>query len=352
MLYQETAPVRPDEEMDWPVLAQYLRRHIDGAAGPMSVSQFPGGSANLTYLVRFGTLELVVRRPPLGPVAPGSHDMAREHRVLSRLYQEFPLAPRSHHLCTDESVIGAPFIVVERRVGVVVRDVFPDAMRRHERLAGRTSAALVDAMAALHNVDPGRCDLSGLGKPDGFVARQLAGWQQRWELAREQEHPGMDEIHRRLAAAVPKPQRVSLLHNDLKLDNCQFDPADPDHVKSIFDWDMATLGDPLVDLGTLLGYWPEPGDPAPRAVRPQGADDAFPSRAEVVARYAAATGLDCSDSAWYEAFALWKTAVVVQQIYIRYKRGQTRDERFAHIADRIPILVDQALPLLRADRVR
>jgi aminoglycoside phosphotransferase (APT) family kinase protein len=347
MEYHETAAVRPDEEMNWPVLAEYLRQHIAGAAGPMTVTQFPGGSANLTYLVQFGDLSLVVRRPPLGPLAPGAHDMAREHRVLSRLYQEFPLAPRSYHLCADEAVIGAPFIVVERRVGVVVRDAFPESMRRHPRLAGRTSAALVDAMAALHNVDPERCGLADLGKPEGFVARQLSGWQQRWELAREQEHPLMDEIHRRLAIAIPPAQRVSLLHNDFKLDNCQFDPDDPDHVRSIFDWDMATLGDPLIDLGTLLGYWPEPDDPAPRAVRPHGADDAFPSRAEVVARYAAATGLDTSHSAWYEAFALWKTAVVVQQIYIRYKRGQTRDERFAHIADRIPILVDQALPLLR-----
>ncbi|MFU8814073.1 MAG: phosphotransferase family protein [Pseudomonadales bacterium] len=332
--------------MDWPVLADYLAQHVTGATGPMHVAQFPGGSANLTYLVRFGELELVVRRPPLGPVAPGSHDMAREHRVLSRLHQQFPLAPRSYHLCEDLAVLGAPFIVVERRVGVVVRDVFPDSMRHHERLASRSSAALVNAMAQLHNVDPASCGLADLGKPDGFVARQLGGWKKRWELARDQDHPLMDEIHQRLAAAVPEPQRVSLLHNDLKLDNCQFDPADPDHVKSIFDWDMATLGDPLVDLGTLLGYWPEPGDPAPRAVRPEGAADAFPSRAEVVARYAAATGLDTRHSAWYEAFALWKTAVVVQQIYIRFKRGQTKDERFAHIADRIPILVHQARALL------
>jgi aminoglycoside phosphotransferase (APT) family kinase protein len=343
---RETAAVRPDEEMDWPRLADYLRQHVSGAEGPMSVAQFPGGSANLTYLVRFGDLELVVRRPPLGPVAPGAHDMAREHRVLSRLYRQFPLAPRCHHLCEDPAVLGAPFIVVERRTGVVVREAFPETMRRHERLAGRTSAALVDAMAALHNVDPASCGLADLGKPDGFSARQLAGWQKRWELAREQEHPQMDDIHRRLAAEIPAPQRVSLLHNDLKLDNCQFDPNDPDRVTSIFDWDMATLGDPLVDLGTLLGYWPEPADPAPRAIRPEGADDEFPSRADVIARYAAATGLDARHSYWYEAFALWKTAVVVQQIYIRYKRGQTRDERFARIADRIPTLVEQAHRLL------
>jgi aminoglycoside phosphotransferase (APT) family kinase protein len=347
---QETAAVRPDEEMDWAALGAYLIEHVPGAAGPMTVAQFPGGSANLTYLVRFGDLELVVRRPPLGPVAPGAHDMAREHKVLSRLHRVFPLAPRSYHLCEDAAVIGAPFIVVERRTGVVIREAFPDSMRQHPQLAARTSAALVDAMAALHNIAPDECGLGDLGKPDGFATRQVAGWQKRWELARDRDYPGMAEVHRRLATAVPEPQRVSLLHNDLKLDNCQFDPADPDRVKSIFDWDMATLGDPLVDLGTLLGYWPEPTDPAPRAARPIGADDAFPSRAVVVARYAAATGLDMGRIAWYEAFALWKTAVVVQQIYIRYKRGQTRDERFAHYPDRIPILVEQALALLELHR--
>ncbi|MEZ5559584.1 MAG: phosphotransferase family protein [Pseudomonadales bacterium] len=342
----ETAPVRPDEQLDWPALATWLRERLPGARAPMQVEQFPGGSANLTYLVRFGDLEYVVRRPPLGPVAPGAHDMTREHRVLSRLHEQLPQAPRSFLLCEDESVIGSPFIVVERRHGVVIRDAFPPHWRALAEIPRRTSEALVDAMAALHNIDPASCGLSALGRPDGFAARQVAGWHKRWELARDRDVPAMDEIHRRLARAVPPPQRVSILHNDLKLDNCQFDGANPDHVKSIFDWDMATLGDPLVDLGTLLGYWPEPGDPAPRAQRPTGAAEPFPTRAQVSARYAAATGLDVSRSDWYEAFALWKTAVVVQQIYIRFKRGQTQDQRFATIADRIPVLVDQALALL------
>jgi aminoglycoside phosphotransferase (APT) family kinase protein len=342
----ETAPVRPDEEMDWSRLGDYLRAHLEAARGDMEVRQFPGGSANLTYLVRFGEQEYVVRRPPLGPVAPGAHDMRREHKVLSRLHREFPRAPRSFHLCEDESVIGARFIVVERRTGVVIRDVFPDAWRRLRDIPARTSYALVDAMADLHNVDPTRCELGNLGRPAGFVERQVSGWQQRWELARDRDMPLMDELHQRLAARLPPAQRASILHNDLKLDNCQFQLDDPDRVTSIFDWDMATIGDPLVDLGTLLGYWPEPGDPAPRAVRPTGADEPFPSREDICNRYAGVTGLDLEDIHWYEAFALWKTAVVVQQIYIRYKRGQTQDERFATYADRIPILVNQALPLL------
>lgn len=347
MTTPETARVRPDEEMDWPTLEAWLRPRLPVPNEPMTVAQFPGGSANLTYLVAFGGTEFVVRRPPLGPVPPGAHDMRREHRVLSRLHRVFDKAPRAWLLCEDESVIGSVFIVVERRTGVVIRDALPNSMLGETGLARRTSFALVDAMAELHNVDPASCDLADLGRPGGFAERQVAGWHQRWQLARDREVPLFDAVHERLAANVPAPQRASILHNDLKLDNCQFDPSNPDRVKSIFDWDMATLGDPLIDLGTLLGYWPEPGDPAPRAARPAGAQDAFPSRAEVIDRYAATTGLDMQRIGWYEAFALWKTAVVVQQIYIRYKRGQTQDERFASYADRVPVLLEAAWPLVR-----
>ena len=342
----ETAPVRADEEMDWPRLERYLRRHLDVSDTAMAVLQLPGGSANLTYLVRCGAdQEFVVRRPPLGPVAPGAHDMKREHKVLSRLYRAYPKAPRCYLLCEDEDVIGATFIVSERRAGVVIRDLFPAEMLAHEGLARRTSFALVDALGELHNVDPEAVGLGDLGRPDGFVERQVKGWYQRWELAKDRELPVVDELHRRLAAGIPRPQRVSIVHHDPKLDNCQFQVGDPDQVTSVFDWDMATLGDPLIDLGTLLGYWPEPGDPEPRAVQAAGATDPFPSRSEVVERYCAVTGLSGEDAWWFEAFALWKTVVVLQQIYIRYKRGQTQDERFAAMPERMPILADQAMAL-------
>ena len=349
MIDNETAEVRPDEVMDWPRVAHYLATRIDGARGPMRVRQFPGGSANLTYLITFdapdGPHEFVLRRPPLGPVAPGAHDMAREHKVLSRLYAPYPRAPRSYHLCTDESVIGAKFIVVERRTGVVIRDRFPDAMLDYPRLAERATYALVDAMAELHNVDPAAHGLADLGKPDGFAQRQVDGWASRWELAKDKDVPLVYEIHRRLSAAVPKPSRVSILHNDLKFDNCQYQTHDPDRVTSIFDWDMATLGDPLFDLGTLLGYWSEPTDPAPRGQRPTGASDPFPTRAQITRRYSETTGIDMRHVDWYEAFALWKTTVVVQQIYIRFARGQTKDVRFARIAERQPILLEAAARL-------
>lgn len=338
----ETAPVRADEQMDWGALADYLRPRLADAEGDAQVLQFPGGAANLTYLISFDGVEYVVRRPPLGPLAPGAHDMVREYKVLSRLYQQFDRAPRALHLCEDESVIGAKFIVVERRRGVVIRLIFPEAMRHHEGLARRTSFALVDAMADLHAIDPSACGLGDLGRPDGFVARQVDGWNKRWELAKDREVPLFETIYRALTKRLPTPQRVSVVHNDLKLDNCQFQAHDPDRVTSIFDWDMATLGDPLIDLGTLLNYWPEPTDEVPRTVFPEGATDAFPTRAELVERYAARSGMQLDGMGWYEAFALWKTAVVIQQMYIRYKRGQTQDERFALYPERVPELLASA----------
>jgi aminoglycoside phosphotransferase (APT) family kinase protein len=345
----ETAPVRADEQMDWVALAEYLRPRLPQSDGAAQVLQFPGGAANLTYLISFDDAEYVVRRPPLGPVPPGAHDMVREYKVLSRLHRQFDRAPQALLLCEDESVIGAKFIVVERRRGVVIRLAFPDAMLRHTDLARRSSFALVDAMADLHAVDPGDCELSDLGRPEGFVARQVDGWNKRWALAKDRDIPLFDAVHETLAARLPAPQRVSVVHNDLKLDNCQFQPDDPDRVTSIFDWDMATLGDPLIDLGTLLNYWPEPTDQVVRTVHPEGTADVFPTRAELIERYAARSGMNLDGVAWYEAFALWKTAVVIQQIYIRYKRGQTQDERFALYPERVPALLACAAMLLGLD---
>jgi aminoglycoside phosphotransferase (APT) family kinase protein len=346
----ELAAVRPGEELDWPSLEGWLRPRLGdvlpGAEGPLEILQFPNGSANLTYLLRLGGHELVLRRPPLGQLAPGAHDMKREYRVLSRLWRPFDRAPRAYLLCDDPSVLGADFFVMERRRGEVVRGEVPPAMRAHADVGRRIGLALVDAMAELHALDPHACGLGDLGRPDGFVERQVSGWARRWELAKfDDAPPAMDELRERLIAGMPALSRVSIVHNDLKLDNCQFDPSDPDRVASIFDWDMTTLGDPLIDLGTLLNYWPDPSDPpgAQRASHPGLARMGLPTRAEIVARYAARTGADVAAVPWWEAFALWKTVVVVQQLHRRWVRGESTDPRMAHIADRIPSLLNSAL---------
>jgi len=345
----EVAPVRAGEALDWVALEAWLRPRLDaalpGTGGPVEILQFPNGSANLTYLLRVGTHELVLRRPPFGQLAPGAHDMKREFKVLSRLWRHFDRAPRAYLLCDDPAVLGADFFVMERRHGVVIRDSLPPRLREHRDVGRRVAFALVDAMADLHALDPAVCGLGDLGRPDGFVDRQLDGWAKRWALARtENAGEDMECIHQRLARGKPRPSRASIVHNDLKLDNCQFAPENPDRVASIFDWDMTTLGDPLVDLGTLLNYWPDPSDTEAiqRGTRPGLAHMGLPSRAEITARYARRTGADPAAVSWWEAFALWKTVVVVVQLHRRWVRGESTDPRMAHIADRAPCLIAAA----------
>jgi aminoglycoside phosphotransferase (APT) family kinase protein len=345
----ETAPVRPGEELDWAALEAHLRANLPELQGTFTTLQFPNGSANLTYLLRFGDTELVLRRPPFGVVAPGAHDMKREYRVLSKLWAIFDRAPRAYLFCDDHSVVGSDFVVMERRTGEVIRGDIPPTMADHEDVGRRVSLALVDAMADLHLLDPAAADLSTLGRPDGFVERQVTGWHTRWDLVRPDDGPPeMDTVPHRLLASLPQPTRVSFVHNDLKLDNCQFDPADPDRVRSIFDWDMTTLGEPLIDLGTLLNYWPDPTDPPDAGrVSHQGLlAMGLPTRAEIVERYTDRTGLDTTNARWYEAFAQWKTGVVIQQLHNRWKRGESTDPRMAVIADRLPVLAESASKLL------
>lgn len=338
----DVARVRPDEEMDWPRLEDWLRANVPDLDGAMEVAQFPGGHANLTYCVSFDDRELVVRRPPHGTIAPGAHDMRREYRVLSGLAPVFDRAPQVFGFCDDASVIGAPFVVIERRRGVVVRDEIPEPLARLSDIERRITMALVDAMVDLHRIDPKGAGLEKLGRPDGFVARQLEGWSKRWHLASASKNPLFDEVHRQLVESMPVSRHVSIVHNDFKLDNCMFDPASPDRVQSVFDWDMATLGDPLVELGTLLGYWPRGEGGC--AGSPTIALDmsTFPQRGELVERYVAGAGFDVSDLPWYEAFALWKLAVVLQQLFRRFEIGQSQDRRYARFADTIPQLLEEA----------
>ncbi len=345
----DAAPVRPGEDLDWPTVESHLRDRIPGLTGEFEVLQFPNGSANLTYLLRFGDRPLVLRRPPFGRLAPGAHDMGREHKVLARLWQAFPPAPRALLYSDDEGIIGSKFFVMEFRSGVVIWDRVPDSMRHHDDVARRIGLAVVRAMADLHGVDFEACGLGDLGRPAGFLGRQVSGWRKRWDLvAPDGRLPAMEEVAEVLERTQPAAQRAAVLHNDLKVDNCQFDPADPDHVHSVFDWDMATLGDPLVDFGTLLNYWPDPTDePGDRGVYNEGMDRmGLPTHAQIIAAYADTSGLDLSDAGWYQAFACWKTAVVLQQLYDRYRRGESSDERMANRGDRVGELAARARRLL------
>ncbi len=341
---EDTIQVRPDEQFDEEKLADYLRGQLSGSENPLTVRQFGGGAANLTYLLDYGTHEYVLRRPPLGPVAKSAHDMSREYRVLSRLYQAFPYAPRAFLYCEDQDVIGANFFVMERRQGVVVRRSLPPEFAGIPDAPRRMSEALVDALAELHAVDYEAIGLGDLGKPAGFIERQVEGWYKRWLAAKTADLPEMEAVYHWLRDNLPQTTQFSLVHNDYKLDNVMLAADDPGRVVAIFDWDMCTLGDPLSDLGALLTYWTEPADPPylqAAAMMPVG-DVGFMSRAELVERYAAKSGRSVSDIRFYHALGVFRVVVIIAQIYVRYLRGQTQDERFAAFGAMMPLMARAA----------
>lgn len=355
----DTAPIRRGEELDLKSLARYLGEHLPSvseglpsdAALSIQVEQFPGGHSNLTYLVRFGDQEYVLRRPPLGPVAPTAHDMPREYRLLAAIHPVFPLAPRPYLLCEDASVIGAPFYLMERRRGLVIRRESPPEIRGDKGMCRRISEVVVDTLAALHTVDIYSCGLDKIGKPIGFVSRQVRGWADRWRRAKTGEVREIDEVVNWLLDRIPPEpdpaagRPATCVHNDFKLDNLMLDRGDLTRVVAVLDWEMCTVGDPLVDLGLLLCYWPERGDPEARreSISLVTTEPGWMTRAELVERYADKSGRDVSSISFYEVFALFKVAVVLQQIYFRYVKRQTQDERFKEFDRRVVGLARAAI---------
>src|ERR671921_856407 len=350
----DTRPVRESEQLDWESLARYLRARLPAvvggefdAAAPLAVEQFPGGHSNLTYLLRFGGREFVMRRPPFGPVAPKAHDMAREFRILEALHPVFPLAPRPYLLCEDAEVVGSVFYLMERRRGLVVRSEEPPELDERPRERRRASAALVDALAELHAVDVRAHGLDSLGKPAGFVERQVRGWAERWHRSQTDELAEMDALAAWLSGRLPRdPERPTLVHGDYKLDNVMLDAGDVGRVVGVFDWEMSAVGDPLVDVGILLGYWVHTSKGLQRdSVSAVTNREGWFTREEVIERYGSRTGFDLARLGFYEVFAVFKLAVVLQQIFFRYRRGQTDDPRFARLGERVSWLARIATKL-------
>jgi aminoglycoside phosphotransferase (APT) family kinase protein len=339
----DTRPVRPSERLDWRALDVYLRKRLAlDAAAPMEVEQFPSGHSNLTYLVRYrdrgeGARELVLRRPPLGPVPPKAHDMAREYRVLAAINPVFPLAPRPLLLCEDAAVVGATFYVMERRRGLVLRHEEPPGLAGDPEARRRVSAAVVDTLATLHAVDVTSGELAVLGRPAGFVERQVRGWTERWHRSRTDEVPEMDAIAGWLAGRLPAdPARPVMVHGDYKLDNVMLDAEDPGRVVAVLDWEMSALGDALVDLGILLCYWVHAAKVLEHeSVASVTLQPGWFGRDEILEHYAKRTGSDLAGIGFYEVFAIFKLTVVLQQIYYRYRKGQTDDPRFAALDGRV-----------------
>ncbi len=339
-----TRPVRAGEELDAAALAQYLTRQVPAlaplAAGDLAIEQFPGGHSNLTYLVRAKGRELVLRRPPFGNKVKTAHDMSREVRMLTRLAPFYDKAPRVVARCDEDDVLGAPFYVMERVRGVILRGPSPKGVTLHEATARRLSESLVDGLAELHAIDLEEHGLLDLGKPEGYVERQVTGWSERYVAAQTDDVPDVLSVAEWLKKNLPASAAPTILHNDWKYDNLVLDEADLTRIVGVLDWEMSTIGDPLMDLGTALSYWVEAGDDEmvkAFAFGPTAAPGGL-GRREIVARYAEKTGRDVSRMLFYYAFALFKTAVVAQQIYARYKKGLTHDERFAAMIAGVQIL--------------
>jgi aminoglycoside phosphotransferase (APT) family kinase protein len=305
-----------------PHLAEALH---DGRWRDCDVALIAGGKSNLTYRVSSDAGEVVLRRPPLGHILPTAHDMAREYRVLTGLAGTAVPVPRTLHLAGAESTIGAPFYVMERVVGHICRNALPPAYADTRERRAAIGAALVDTLADLHTIDPAAIGLADFGRPAGFMERQLRRWSDQWGRSKTRELPALDALRDDLVRTRPAAGGEAIVHGDYRLDNTVLHPTRPGEIIAVLDWEMSTLGDPLADLGALLAYWSEESDAdvlvAARIMPPVSAASGFPSRAEIVARYAERTGLDVSDVYWYQAFAFFKLAVVCQGIAARAAAG-------------------------------
>ena len=343
---QELINVRKDEQLDLENLRQYLKNILKFEFNNLTTLQFSGGHANLTYLLKLDEKEYVLRRPPLGPVAPSSHDMYREHRVQSSLNTLFPLAPKSLHFCDDETIIGSKFHIIERRNGFVVRKQFDPYISPLKENLRKISFKIIDVLADLHKINPDEVGLGDLGKPEGFVLRQLNGWEERWKKSTEDIdlNSKFDKLISYLRSTLPQPQTVTILHNDFKLDNIMWSTADPFYPIAVFDWDMCTRGDPLMDLGHMLNYWIDETDNEDcKLITSMPVDTIlYPTRKEIVDYYSKKTGFNVENINWYYAFGAFKLAVILQQIFYRYQKGQTQDQRFSNFGKRIDALINRA----------
>ena len=339
-------PVR--EALDLDRLTPYLQQALDAPGATVRVEQFPGGHSNLTYLVTLtladgGERELVLRRPPFGAQIKTAHDMDREFAFLSKLAPVYPRVPRPL-LLADEAVLGARFYVMERIRGVILRSRLPAGLTVDPTLARGLSVAAVETLAELHAIDIDATGLAALGHPDGYVRRQVEGWTKRYAAAVTDAIPAMDRVAAWLAANMPESGPPTLIHNDFKYDNLILDPDDLTKVRGVLDWEMATVGDPLMDLGTALCYWVELADPPELrafAFGPTALPGSY-TRREFAEHYARITGRSLAHLPFYSAFGLYKTAVVAQQIYLRYVRGHSKDARFAMMIMGVRALADQA----------
>lgn len=323
--------VREGEEIDRKRLMDYFQEKLPSIGEIKNIQQYPSGFSNLTYLIKTERQEYVLRRPPFGANIKSAHDMGREYNVLSALQPVYPLVPKPVIYCEDVAVIGAPFYMMERVKGMILRNQMPDDMALTSEVMKNISEAAIKNLSQLHQIDIKTSGLEDLGKPEGYVKRQVIGWIDRYYKAATDEIAGMDFLAKWLPENLPEENKAAFIHNDYKYDNIILNPTKPAEIRAVLDWEMATVGDPLMDLGTTLAYWAEEADsPALKMFNLTWLPGNM-TRRQVVSFYETESGLKTDYMYFYYAFASFKIGVIAQQIYARYKKGFTRDPRFGQL---------------------
>jgi aminoglycoside phosphotransferase (APT) family kinase protein len=343
--------VRDEDAFDVPTLAAWLRANADGIPdGTPGVRQFPGGASNLTYLLRYPTRDLILRRPPAGVKAKSAHDMRREFTIQSQLAPVFDRVPEMVVFCDDQDVIGSDFYVMQRLEGTILRRDLPDGLQLSAQDASTLCTRFLDVLVELHSVDPAVAGLEGLGRGTGYVARQVRGWSDRYRSARTDNVGDYERVMHWLDEHQPDDIATTVIHNDFRLDNVVLAPDDPLHLIGVLDWEMATLGDPLMDLGGALAYWIQADDDdAYFAIRRQPSHvPGMLTRAEMVDYYTSEMGYTVTPEQWrfYEVFGLFRLGVIAQQIYYRYHHGQTTNEESARFLPVVQYLDERCNRLL------
>ncbi len=350
----EPSEVRNGEELDSEKMGSYLRDSIPGLKGDMSVRQFPSGFSNLTYLVKVGDRDMILRRPPFGKKPKSGHDMSREFRILKALKPMFRYCPEPLLYSEDPSIMGCPFYVMERIKGLIIRKNLPAGLDLTPVMARTLSENLVRVLCELHSIDYKKAGLADFGKPEGYINRQVDGWIGRYRDARTPDAPDYEEIMAWLSAKMPGvSDSPCIIHNDYKFDNVVLNPANPLEIIGILDWEMATIGDPLMDLGNSLAYWVEKDDPpALQLVRMIATNiEGMLTRKEHVALYAEIMGRSIDNFDFYFCFGFFRLAVIAQQIYYRFYHGQTKDERFKMLIGAVKILETVAKEITRISKL-
>ncbi len=331
-IVDQAGAVRPGEELDARAVEAFIKKQLPEVIGTCRISQFPGGASNLTYLVEFESQSFVLRRPPFGTKAKSAHDMGREFRVMQSLKKVYPYVPTMIASCDDESILGCPFYVMERLLGFIPRADLPAELLLTPEQNRQLCIEFIDKLVELHKVDYQEAGLSDLGKPEGYIGRQVEGWSQRYIAAKTANVPDFSSVMQWLKEQQPKQLRACVIHNDYRFDNIVFDAKQPTRAIGVLDWEMATLGDPLLDLGNSLAYWVEANDDAlMQKMRRQPTHlPGMLTRQELVSYYLQKMALPEIDFTWYRVYGLFRLAVIAQQIYFRFAAGQTQDRRFEH----------------------